>query len=104
MKKIANSMRILAFAAVSLLLVAALTYSIAEHRSLLDSVWWALMTATTVATATRIRTPLTAFIMSANPRGLGVWRGPRWQSALEGRAFAPPRDDEPFSFLHPPPV
>jgi voltage-gated potassium channel len=46
--RIANSPRLLVVTALVLLGTASAGYGLAEHHSILDSLWWALMTATTV--------------------------------------------------------
>jgi voltage-gated potassium channel len=46
--RVANSPRLLVQTAVVILTIAAIAYHVAEHRSVLDSIWWSFMTATTV--------------------------------------------------------
>jgi voltage-gated potassium channel len=48
LSKIANSPRMLVLTAICILLLSSCTYSLAEHASLMASVWWAIITATTV--------------------------------------------------------
>ena len=46
--KVANSPRLLVLTSLVLLLVASISYSLFEKKNLLDSLWWALITSTTV--------------------------------------------------------
>ncbi|NBR93521.1 MAG: two pore domain potassium channel family protein [Actinobacteria bacterium] len=46
--KVANSPRLLVTTSVALLFLASISYSIFEKKNLIDSLWWALITATTV--------------------------------------------------------
>ncbi len=46
--KVANSPRLLVLTSLILLSVASISYSIFERKNVLDSLWWALITSTTV--------------------------------------------------------
>ena len=46
--KVANSPRLLVLTSLVLLFVASISYSLFEKKNLLDSLWWALITSTTV--------------------------------------------------------
>jgi len=46
--KVANSPRLLVLTSLVLLYVASISYSLFEKKNLLDSLWWALITSTTV--------------------------------------------------------
>lgn len=46
--KIANSPRLLLYTAGALLLISSIAYWLSESKSVWDSVWWSLITATTV--------------------------------------------------------
>ncbi len=46
--KVANSPRLLVLTSLVLLFVASISYSLFEEKNLLDSLWWALITSTTV--------------------------------------------------------
>lgn len=46
--KVANSPRLLVLSSLGLLLVAAISYSLFEKKNIIDSLWWALITSTTV--------------------------------------------------------
>ena len=46
--KVANSPRLLVLTSLVLLLVASISYSLFEKKNVLDSLWWALITSTTV--------------------------------------------------------
>lgn len=46
--KVANSPRLLVLTSLVLLLVASLSYSLFEKKNVIDSLWWALITSTTV--------------------------------------------------------
>jgi voltage-gated potassium channel len=46
--RIANSPRLLAVFYVSMLVVASALYSVFENKSIVDSVWWSIVTASTV--------------------------------------------------------
>lgn len=46
--KVANSPRLLVLTSLVLLFVASISYSLFEKKNVLDSLWWALITSTTV--------------------------------------------------------
>lgn len=46
--RVANSPRLLVLTSLVLLVVASISYSLFEKKNLLDSLWWALITSTTV--------------------------------------------------------
>ncbi len=46
--KVANSPRLLVLSSLVLLFVASISYSLFEKKNLIDSLWWALITSTTV--------------------------------------------------------
>lgn len=46
--KVANSPRLLVLTSLVLLFLASISYSLFEKKNLLDSLWWALITSTTV--------------------------------------------------------
>lgn len=46
--KVANSPRLLVLTSLVLLFVASISYSLFEKKNVLDSIWWALITSTTV--------------------------------------------------------
>lgn len=46
--KVANSPRLLVLSSLILLFVASISYSLFEKKNLIDSLWWALITSTTV--------------------------------------------------------
>lgn len=46
--KVANSPRLLVLTSLVLLFVSAISYSIFEKKNIIDSLWWALITSTTV--------------------------------------------------------
>ncbi len=46
--KVANSPRLLVITSLALLFLASISYSIFEKKNILDSLWWALITSTTV--------------------------------------------------------
>jgi voltage-gated potassium channel len=46
--KVANSPRLLVITSLALLLFASISYAIFEKKNIIDSLWWALITATTV--------------------------------------------------------
>ncbi len=46
--KVANSPRLLVLTSLVLLFLASISYSLFERKNLLDSLWWALITSTTV--------------------------------------------------------
>ena len=46
--KVANSPRLLVITSLALLFLASISYSIFEKKNVIDSLWWALITSTTV--------------------------------------------------------
>jgi voltage-gated potassium channel len=46
--KVANSPRLLVITSLALLFLASISYSIFEKKNIIDSLWWALITSTTV--------------------------------------------------------
>lgn len=46
--KVANSPRLLVITSLALLFLASISYAIFEKKNILDSLWWALITSTTV--------------------------------------------------------
>jgi len=46
--KVANSPRLLVITSLTLLFLASISYAIFEKKNILDSLWWALITSTTV--------------------------------------------------------
>ena len=46
--KVANSPRLLVITSLALLLLASISYAVFEKKNIIDSLWWALITATTV--------------------------------------------------------
>lgn len=46
--KVANSPRLLVISSLALLFLASISYSIFEKKNVIDSLWWALITSTTV--------------------------------------------------------
>lgn len=46
--KVANSPRLLVITSLSLLFLASISYAIFEKKNVIDSLWWALITSTTV--------------------------------------------------------
>ena len=46
--KVANSPRLLVITSLALLFLASISYSIVEKKNVIDSLWWALITSTTV--------------------------------------------------------
>lgn len=46
--KVANSPRLLVLTSLALLFVSSVSYSIFEKKNIIDSLWWALITSTTV--------------------------------------------------------
>ncbi len=46
--KVANSPRLLVITSLALLLFASISYAIFEKKNIIDSLWWALITSTTV--------------------------------------------------------
>ena len=46
--KVANSPRLLVITSLALLLLASISYAVFEKKNIIDSLWWALITSTTV--------------------------------------------------------